>query len=67
MDAGLLALLEKAVRDGIASQLWVIFVVAVLGAGLGAFFAAYLKKRGKTAHFVRISLWPSGSFRNKPR
>ena len=47
MDAGLLALLEKAVRDGIASQLWVIFVVAVLGAGLGAFFAAYLKKKGE--------------------
>jgi len=47
MDAGLLALIEKAVREGIASQLWLIIVVAVVGSGLGAFLGAYLKKKAE--------------------
>jgi len=47
VDAETLKLLQQAVREGAASASWLMLAAALLGAGLGAFFGPYLKRKGE--------------------
>ncbi len=47
MDAKILELIETSVREGILSSSWIILIIAVVSAGVGGFFGAYLKKKGE--------------------
>ncbi len=47
MDAETLKLLQKAIHEGITSASWALLIVAVVAAGLGAFFGSYLKRKGE--------------------
>jgi hypothetical protein len=49
MDAEILKLIQRAIEEGVSSAAWPLFIVAVLSAGLGAFFGSYLKKKGEDA------------------
>jgi hypothetical protein len=43
----IIALVERAVRQGLTSSLWLVVVVSTVGAGVGAFLGAYLKKKAE--------------------
>lgn len=47
MDPELLKLLQQAIRDGISAASWMVMVLTLAAAGIGAFLGAYLKKRGE--------------------
>lgn len=47
MDTETLKILQQAVKEGISSSAWLLFVATVLGAGIGAYFGAYLKRKGE--------------------
>ena len=47
MDAQTISLIEKAVREGLASWSWLLLLITVVGAGIGAFLGSYLKKKGE--------------------
>jgi len=43
----LLPLVREAVAQGLASQFWMLIVIAICSSAIGAFFGAYLKKKGE--------------------
>lgn len=47
MDAHVIKLIEQAVREGLLSYTWLLLVITLIGAGIGAFFGSYLKKKGE--------------------
>jgi ribosome-binding ATPase YchF (GTP1/OBG family) len=49
MDAETLRVVQRAIEEGVASTAWPLFIVAVLSAGLGAFFGSYLRRKGEDA------------------
>ena len=46
MDAKIIELIETSVREGILSSSWIMFIIAIVSAGVGGFLGAYLKKEG---------------------
>ena len=50
--------LEEAFRQGLATYQWWIFVLAIVGSGIGTFFCGYLKSKGEhkatNEHFQAI-------------
>jgi hypothetical protein len=47
MDAESLQLLKAVLVEGITSASWRVLLLAIVGAGLGAFLGAYLKRKGE--------------------
>lgn len=47
MDAKIIELIETAVREGILSSSWIMLILAIVSAGVGGFFGAYLKRKGE--------------------
>lgn len=47
MTPELLKLIQQAVENGIAAASWIVLVIAVFGAALGAGFGSYLKRKGE--------------------
>ncbi len=43
----LLPLVRESVAQGLASELWILIVIAICASATGAFFGAYLKKKGE--------------------
>jgi hypothetical protein len=48
MDAELLKIVQQAVRDEVTASLWIMFLVGVCSAAIGAFAGSYLKKKGES-------------------
>jgi hypothetical protein len=49
MDPETLEVVEKAIAEGISSNLWILLLGAVISAALGAYFGSYLMKKGEDA------------------
>lgn len=47
MDAQVISIVEKAVREGLSSYSWTLLLMTLGGAAIGAFFGSYLKKKGE--------------------
>ncbi len=47
MDAKILELIQTSVHEGILSSSWIMLIIAIVSAGVGAFFGAYLKRKGE--------------------
>ena len=47
MTPELLKLIQQAVENGITAASWVVLVIAIFGAALGAGFGSYLKRKGE--------------------
>jgi hypothetical protein len=50
MDTELIKLIQQAVREGITANSWIVLIAGLIGAGTGAFFGAYFRKKGE--HFA---------------
>ncbi len=47
MDTHTISLIEKAVNEGLTSSSWILLLITLVGAGIGAFLGSYLKKKGE--------------------
>ncbi|HEU0050104.1 MAG TPA: hypothetical protein VFQ43_21115 [Nitrososphaera sp.] len=58
MDSESVKLVEQAVADGLASEKWLMLLISLVAAGIGAFFGSYLNKLGEyraaTEHFDEL-------------
>lgn len=47
MDTELIKVVQQAVRDGPTSASWIVILISLISAGLGAFLGSYLKRKGE--------------------